>query len=277
MSEIDNSTTSVKPKNKSWLIFASVAFALILVISVVIIFVVRDNSLPTSKLTIQVQEKKKVAANTATINLTISETGTDTSKLNISIDKKSQKVLDYLKSEGLGEGDLQLNKNTFEDYNPIAYSPSSITPPNTTKQLRSEANIQVIFKLDKVGKDKPNQILQKTIDLGVNRFNGYNYTIDNQDELCQDMKNKAVEKAINQAKDQVKTLGGGRIVRSELNNNQYGCGNNFFYPTAMMGASDVMMKPASIENQNNVPPVLVGEQELNVNVEVSVEYKQNSF
>jgi len=275
MSEILAQNQSVKSKNKFWIILVSIISVSVVVIVGITFFIVRDNNAPTSKLTIQVQEKRKVTANTATINLTISETGTDTSKLNTSIDQKSQKVVNYLKSEGLAENDLQLNKNTYEDYGSIPFGPNGVVSPAAQNQLRSEANIQVIFKLDKVGKDKPNQVLQKTIELGVNRFNGYNYTIDNQDEICQEMKNKAVEKAVNQAKDQVKTLGGGRIVRSELNNNQYGCGNGFFNPMAMTGSNEMFATSKIADSQNNIPPILVGEQELNVNVEVSVEYKQN--
>lgn len=225
-----------------------------------------DRSLPVSVLTVQGESSKKIKYDKVSINLTISIVGNDVSSLNSEIDTKTNKVINYLKSQNIAEDQIQTNKSSFPDYELNNFSEE--LDNKMPRQTRFESNFTITFIDFGQDKAKPNKVIAEVTKLGVNRFGGFNYDFNDNKKVCSDLENSAIEDGLKKAEDRVKFLGGSRITKKSVDLFS-GCLDNQYstLPFATPGSQS--------ENVQGItpPPALGGEQEISRTVQLIIEYK----
>lgn len=126
---------------------------------------------------------------------------------------------------------------------------------------RVDQNLQVkIRNLDKV-----NQVLSKAAEKGVNDIGSLNFTIDDQEKLLQEAREKAIKNAQEKAETLAQTLKIklGRIISF---NEYQDSGDDYYYGAKQAGLS--LMEESEALPQ---PDIQMGESEITVNVSINYE------
>ncbi len=147
--------------------------------------------------TISMSAEGKVAAvpDLATIDLGVSSTATTAKKAQDETTKKSNQITQYLKDQGVDAADMtttQLNVYPTYDY-------SRNQPTITGYQATQSLNVKVH------GVDKSTDMLGKLIDgvttAGANQINGISLGFEDADNLRQEARKRAIEKAKQKAQE----------------------------------------------------------------------------
>lgn len=144
-----------------------------------------QNSLPTSQITVTENLKKNFTPNEAIVTLFVDKSGENLAALNSENDKIISKVVEFLTVSGVTKENIKSNKSSNEDYN---YSP---TGERGTKIIRMNSTVEV--KFTSLEKDI-NEILTKTLDLGINSFGQVDYRIKDQEKICTDLQQETESK-----------------------------------------------------------------------------------
>jgi uncharacterized protein YggE len=174
-----------------------------------------------SEYTITNTANKKVSPNTAEAILNVKESGSDIPVLNTKLDAKIQKITSYLTSVGI---DHTVNKNISEQY----------VQENLPNQRVVQGQIKTTFKNITDKPENLSNILNKTVELGVEEFYNISFSLDNTEAICTELEQQALEGLNQKIQNQNKALG----VKKELSkkiNSQNSCGDqmpNYPIPVA---------------------------------------------
>jgi uncharacterized protein YggE len=253
---------------KMW--YALIALAVVLLVGgiVAVGYFAYDFSKPISKISVNGQASVKLKPNEAKTTMYYTQVGDNLSTLNQEADKKTNQIKEYLIKQGIDEKDMVINKNSYPDYDSMPMIKPDGSTNSGQRKTRMEVSFQVTFKNIQQDLSKPNKILDEATKIGVTRFDPFQYVVENQKQICKDLQTKAIEDGYRQGEDRIKALGGGRIVRKEVQTFS-DCAQDFRnYPVmakeAMTSSSDM---------QTKAPDLTTGEQELVSQATVVLEYK----
>ncbi|MGL4759495.1 MAG: SIMPL domain-containing protein, partial [Patescibacteria group bacterium] len=211
-----------------------------------------------SSLTVSHQVERKVKPDEATITLTLEESGEDVTKLNAIIDEKTQKIIDFLKTQSIDFNKVTTNKTSQPNriYNPDgSYKDTQIV----------QNSFVIVFDNIQTKPEVPNTVIKELTNRGVKNYSGFNYKISNSKQICEELEKESFEKALNKAKDQINGIKG-RFVKAEFSNQgSYNCEQNPFGVMPMMKSSDAIAE--------NATPIIAGEQTITVNGNVKAYYR----
>ena len=243
---------------KYFIILLSLFLLFVVALTSVGAYFVYDNARPTSTISVTDILKFKVKPDQATVQLFVSQAGTDIKKMNQQNDVITVKVTDYLIKNGVTKDKIMTNKNSYEEYSEIAIDSTKPSP----KLTRVENIIDVVFvNLD----NNPNAILDETLSLGVTRYGQFNYKTKDLKVIC-DQLEADVEKSVKVKADQkIKNLGGNAVKTQYGQTYTAGCENS-------LGSVPIYdAKSASIGGV--IPNVMTGEQEVSATANLNIEYR----
>ncbi len=255
-------------KKLAWAVAIFAAFIISLLFVFILFFGYKayQNSQPRSTITVQGNASQELSYDSASITYFIQTKGlnSEVANLNQENDQKTQTIVDYLTTQGIPTEDIKTNKNTYQDYS-FPFNQN----PNEEQRIVVDSSIEVQFANVQSDIEKPNEITQELTNLGVTNFSNFNYSISNEEEICEDLKIQAIQDATEKVEKRIEALGGEKIIKknvSEFN----GCGQDFYryddFPLAASTEleSDAQIKPA---------PVLTGTQEISVSIDLIAEYR----
>jgi uncharacterized protein len=214
--------------------------------------------------TITVSGKGEILAtpDIATFTFTVSEEAPVVSDAQAKMTEKMNAILDYVKKSGVEDKDVKtLAYNIYPRYE---YRNASYTTPG--RQILAayvvSQSIQIkVRKLEDAGK-----LLSGIGEYGATDVSGLSFSIDKQDEVAREARDKAIDDARDQAKKLARALGvslGDIVSYSESSNG---------YPQPMYYAKDSMAygMGGAVSNQAQLP---AGENTVTSNVTVTYEIK----
>lgn len=292
--------------NVLWFILAVLTFISFLTISILAYYNYYQNQLPTSKFTLVSSNKTELKPDTAMNTFYINLNGTETLDLNTKSDIIKDKFVTYLKEQGVTDKDIVIAKNIYPYYfndlsttnepEPVSTTSAGGTalsnlesttnsdmpnidigiPREPSKQITVQTTIEVTFKNIQNKVDNLDVITAKSLEIGITRFSGYTYKIDNTETICKDLYNKTLEKLIKEADEQLKILGGDIIVATEIKDTGYynsSCQTSpIFYPYASDNR-DLLDTSSSISPEIKASSPTSRNQELQINLEGVFEYR----
>jgi uncharacterized protein YggE len=244
---------------------ALLSFFLLFVIAVLSlgIYLVYQNSKPYSSFSVTEIVKQKVKPDQATVQLFVSQTGTDIKKMNIENDTITAKVTDYLLKNGVTKNKIKTNKNSYPDYNFGYSSLSSLETQKPENRTVVESIIDVEFvSLD----NNPNAIVDETLSLGVNRYGQFSYKTKDLKVICDQVEIDAEKNVKTKADLKVKNLGGNVVKAQYGQTYTTGCENSLGGSVPTYDAKTTSMSGA-------VPNIMTGEQEVSATASLNVEYR----
>jgi uncharacterized protein YggE len=248
---------------KYFIALLSLFLLFVVALSTVGAYYVYENTRPTSTISVTDILKQKVKPDQATVQLFISQSGTDIKKMNTENDVVTVKVTDYLIQNGVAKNKIKTNKNSYPDYN---YGYSSL-PSIENQKSENRTVVESIVDIEFVNLDNnPNAILDETLALGVNRYGQFNYKTKDLKAICDQMEID-VEKSVKVKADQkVKNLGG-TVVKTQYGQTYTtGCDNSLGGMIPMYDAKSAAMGGA-------IPSVMTGEQAVSATASLNVEYR----
>lgn len=244
---------------KYFIVLLSLFLLFVIALSSLGIYLVYQNSQPYSSFSVTETVKQKVKPDQATVQLFVSQSGTDIKKMNTENDAITLKVTDYLIKNGISKNKIKTNKNSFEEYD----MSKSTDIANPIKFTRVESIIDVEFvNLD----NNPNAILDETIALGVNRYGQFNYKTKDLKVICDQLEIDAEKNVKTKADLKVKNLGGNVIKTQYGQTYTTGCENS-------LGGAAPMYDAKTTSISGMIPNVMTGEQEISATATLNVEYR----
>ena len=206
--------------------------------------------------TINMSAEGKVSAkpDIAEVCFSVVTTGKEAAKVQEENDKKMAKVIDFLKSKGIAESDIQTaNYNLYPQYN---YNTGAEPAPISGYTL-NQAVTAKIRDLKAVS-----GIMGSLTSQGVNQIDNVAYSIDDPNALKAEAREKAVESAKQKAEELAKRLGArlGKVTSYYEDPNYYPPMYSGMYDSRGMGAG-------------GGSPVQPGEQDIFVNVTLTFELR----
>lgn len=243
--------------------------------SFVIIYLSFQKSLPISTLAVSGEAEKEIIPNDINISFRLEKKAnkTEMAKTNEEIDKEAKDIVNYLISKDVKSENIKTNKNSYPDYN---------KENNTDNQILA-VDFQVEIKDFPNKKDGFNEIWQELINKKTTNLVQNNYSLDNQEKnkICDELQIQATKSANQKATNQLKALGGGNIIRKQIQNLDNSCGENYIFPY-MNGRDMPAVMPSTMEgstgaepneqNQNNIT-TQPGSQKLIAKVQLVIEYR----
>jgi len=155
----------------------------------------------------------KAVPDIAGIYFTVEESKDTQTAASDEVNTKTKKVLDFLKSSGVGEKDIKTEGyNSYPKYSspencPVYYDSRLMFPCPTgeAKIVGYTVSQSVSVKIRKV--DDASKIIDGINKIGVTNMSGPNFTIDDEDELKAEARRKAIEDAKSKARALAKDLG----------------------------------------------------------------------
>lgn len=152
-----------------------------------------SNLKPDNVMSVSAEGKVKAVPDTATVNLGVLTQATTAEKAQESNTQKINKIISFIKGEGVPETDIQT-----ADYNiyPSYDNKSVITGYQVSQSVRVS-----VKGIDGDNKEKLEKILAGVTTNGVNQINGVSMSFDDPDELRQQAREQAIEKAKQKAEE----------------------------------------------------------------------------
>ncbi len=267
--ETSKSQTSVPRYYKIGFIASSVAasilfFALIFSLFYNLSYLLSANP-NNSTLTVEASSTREVIANEAKATVTVIRRNQSSDQVNQDLDEATNQLISILQENGISRDDIETNKNVFQDYS--SFEPR-ISPQQGSEKMgyMGNLNVTINFKNIENADTRPNEILQSLNQIPDLQFNGYDYSVENREQICNELESEALKKAMEKGQDQVKVLKGKRIVKTSVIS-VLGCNSQEmpYYGRAIPGATE--------DSQSSEPaPVLPSKNELTANVAVEFEY-----
>jgi uncharacterized protein YggE len=223
----------------------------------------------SSQINVTGSAEKKVKYDKITLSFTISKTGTDTTALNKTVDELTTKTQDILTKAGIKKNNIQTNKSSYPDYSNI-YGVEPQKDGNTNKNTVFDVRFTVKIEDLQNNLDLPNTLTKQLTDLGINRFDPYQYEIADQKSICEELKTQAITDAREKGINQIKAIGGKKIVSTQIQAGGDSCDNIFYpIPYATLGKADAI----SAAPISSTPEVITGEKTITQQVSVTFEYR----
>lgn len=176
---------------------------------------------------------------------------------------KSQKVVDYLKSQGIDEKDIKTTGyNIYPQYDYETCYSSSVPCRSSTKIKGYQVNDSLQIKIRDL--NKASDVLDGVVKAGANQVNQLSFQIENPEALKEQAREKAIADAKAKAGNLKNQLGIrlGRIINFVEGYNGY--------PVPMYDSS---YKAESMGMGGATPAVPSGENEITVNVTITYQIK----
>ena len=243
---------------KYFIVLLSMFLLFVTILSSVGAYIIYENTRPVSTISVTDVLKQKVKPDQATVQLFVSQSGTDVKKMNAENDAVTVKVTDYLIKNGVAKNKIKTNKNSFEEY-------SSFSVDNS-KPLPKTTRVENIIDVEFVNvENNPNALLDETLSLGVSRFGQFSYKIKDVKTIC-DQLEVDVEKSVKaKAEQKINNLGGNAIKTQYGQTYTTGCENSL---TAMPTYD---AKTTFVDG--STPTVMTGEQEISATANLTIEYR----
>jgi uncharacterized protein YggE len=262
-----NNTTSKSYKN--FFIIASVVSGILFValtISLFFNFVHLLSANPNnSSLTVSETSSRQVDPNEAKAMLTVIRRASKSDQVNAELDTVTVEVIKILEENGISQDDIETNKNVYQDYysyNPELPDRSEQTNPSYIGNL----NLTIRFRNLERGDTKPNQVIQSLNQISDVQFNGFEYLVENERQICNELESEALQKALEKGKDQVKAVSGKRIIKTTVVS-VISCNNMVspYYREQTLGA----INDSQVQS---TAPILATKNELSATATVELEY-----
>ena len=199
--------------------------------------------------TINVSGTGKVFAvpNIATFSFTVSETGRDVATAQDLVTKKMNDITSYLKgTAGIADADIQTTDYSanpkYEQTAPCTYS---LPCPSSGKIVGYDVAETITVKVRKT--DTAGDVLSNVGSRGVSNVSGLSFTVDNEEQLQADARDKAIRDAEGKAQILANQLGV-KLVRV-VGFNENGSQPMYAYKTMSAGSTDAAMAPAAANVQ----------------------------
>lgn len=270
-----------------------------------------QNQLPQSNLNIVTSQKIATKPDTAKNTFYITLNGTNAVELNTQIDALAAQFITYLKEQGANDQDIITSKNNYPyvtyglnnsvEPQPVSTSSTSVRAisPNSENILEpspaidiglpgllnpepNEKLISVQLILDitlnnfQLKSDILDNVTNKAINIGITSFSGFRFSLSNSKDLCADLKNTTIEKAIKAGENRVKVAGGKTILSKEIRDVSYSdsCQNDVYLPYYTDAVSSKSSPDSAVSSQ--IAPDNLGSrnnQDLEATVEVTFKYR----
>ena len=273
-----------QPKStKTVTVLLSVLIAIVTIAGAVLTFLQWQNNQPKSTLSVSGLSQKDVDQDTATIYFYITFKGDDVNSLNKKADESSSKVLNFLLDGGIKNKEIENNRNAYDDYSMYPMMSSSSSSEGTVNRPKVvELSFKVNFTNFQDNPQKPNDVLSKLGQFGVDRYSSFQYSLteNKRQEVCDSLQSEAIKKALENSQKQLEAIGGGTIIKKDVKN-VTSC-PDLFYPYPMYATKDAMMgttmdsataSPLNQNQTNSTPPILAGKVNLKATAEIVVEYR----
>ena len=214
---------------------------------------------PISTFTVTGKASDEITSDSATLVFSLRRSGTNVSELNTALDEDINKVRAYLSSQEIGTSQIEINKNTAEDFR-FPIDPPSPEQPSTPAQQNVEAVISVNFP--QLSEVNSNEIISQVIALGAVDVRPLQFELSSKETRCDSLVNSAITDAKSKAENRLKALGGDTIVRTSVLEST-SCSRGGYYPVAFAEDASVQSAPDILQNQ----------EELDVSVVMEVEYR----
>lgn len=216
----------------------------------------QDNK-PTSSFTVQGSSSREIKAGQATLRFSIEQSGQDVEVLNQLVDQNAQEIESYLVSVGISDQDIQINKNSYEDY---YYNDTSAENRSWVVTVSVEALLKDLQSVNS------NEVYNQITTLGARNIQPLDFKLDNRKEICEELLTEAIANARYKVDARLEALGGEEVVETnfeELSD----CDQNGYYPVFYDAAI------AESSEGPNAPDILRGSQELQSTINLQVEYR----
>jgi uncharacterized protein YggE len=217
-----------------------------------------QDSKPASSFNVTGMAEQEIEATEATISFSLKQTGVDTAALNSQLDTQTTALKQFLTEKGIAPSQIQINKNSYEEYR---------YPEDPSKPKEFTVQAQFSVKVLNTKEQNTNELYQQIIQRGVKDIQPIQYSVANQESICENLVNKAIENAREKSTQRLNALKGTKIIRDSVTQS-YGCGQNqgvIAYGSPEARSADVALVPA--------PDVLSGNEKLQATVEMTVDYR----
>ncbi len=203
---------------------------------------------------------------TATFSVTIQEEAKDVKAAQDVATKKGNDIIDYLKQQGIDEKDIQTTDySVYPQYDYItAVCTQGYCPPG--KQTLRGFQVSQTLTVKVRDTKKAGELLSGVGSRGVSSVSGLSFTIDDQDKLEAEARDKAITKAKEKAEVLAESLGV-RIVRV-VGFSEGGIGGPIYYAKAMMSYG-----MGGAESDTPSPEIPTGQNKIISNVTVTYEVR----
>ncbi len=215
-------------------------------------------SVPKNTIAMSAEGKVSSTPDLATISLGVTSTASTAKLVQADMSKKINQVTDFVKSQGIPAQDIATSN--FSVYPSYDYRNGT----NVINGYQGSESITVkVHNVDK-STDVLNKILDQAAALGSNQIQGVAFTFDDPDNLRQEARKLAIDKAKQKAQEIAEATGLklGRITN--ISEGSAGYPTPMPYGLGMGGGGDA---------KSSVPNVQTGSQDIVVNVTVTFELK----
>lgn len=222
-----------------------------------------DNKNPENTLTVSAEGKKPAIPDLAVVSLGVLTEGKNPSAIQEENSKKINKIIDYIKSQDVAKEDISTSQyNIYPQYD---YSPTG------QQSIRGyQLNQTITIKIRGVDKstERLGKILSGATNEGVNQINGVNVMFDDPDNLRQEARKMAIEKAKQKAQELAAAAGIelGRVVT--VSESGYSAGPMPYYADGGYGGAGVMSMEKAVS-----PNIEPGQQDVTATMTVTFEIK----
>lgn len=256
-------------------------FFIFKIISIAKSYTAIDPNTPVNSITLSGTGKVYATADIASFYFSVDETANTVADAQKKAADKNNKAIDYLKSQGIDQKDIQAtgyNVNPKYDYNtkpcviPMSsvqsslestsyQAPSAVCPPSKQTLVGYEVTESISVKVRDI--TKAGNILSGIGSIGVTNISGLSFTIDKDDELKAQARKIAIDDARNKATKLAKDLGVhlGKVMSFSENG-----ASPMYYSAKAMGAGDV-------SSVSSVPELPAGQNEIDSNVSITYQIK----
>ena len=222
----------------------------------------------TNTITVSGDGEVFAVPDTATFSVTVQEEAKTVKDAQDTATKKSNDIVAYLKTQGIDEKDIQTTDYSVSpqyDYSQGVCPASGYCPPG--KQTLRGFQVSQTLTIKVRDTKKAGDLLSGVGALGASQVSGLSFTIDDQDALEAQARDKAIAKAKTKAEELANSLGVS-IVRV------VGFSENANYPIPYAyGRGGVAMAMDSTATEKAAPDVPVGQNKITSNVSVTYEIR----
>lgn len=265
--------------NYKYLIWAGTAALVIFSVFLLVnIQHLADTAVTSNTISFNGEGKISAKADIAAISFSIITTDTTSKAAQDDNSKKSQKVVDYLKQQGIADKDIKTSGyNVYPQYSYPRPCPLPAVQNGTTGMMEPQSypaypcnddtqkitSYQVVQSFDLKVRDltKVGTLLDGLVAQGANQVNNLGFQIENQEAL----KNQARKTAISDAKSKAKNLQGQLGIRLGKIVNYYEGGNYPYYMAEGKGGMGGGAAP--------IPSIPAGENEIIINVTLTYQIR----
>ncbi len=246
--------------NKRFIKICTAFIAILCVCAVVVLFKIVSNddlgaNIPPNTISFSGHGEVQAVPDIATIYFTVEASKGTQGEASDEVNTKTKKILDFIKSSGVAERDIKTEGyNSYPKYSnpevcPMYYG-QGIMPPcrvGESKIIGYTVSQSITVKVRKV--DDASKVIDGINKIGVTNMSGPNLTIDNEDTLKAEARQKAIDDAKAKAKELASQLG---VHLEKISNFSEGGNYPIMYGKAeAMSADSVAPVPSQIPKGEN--------------------------